>query len=95
MVRPLYTILHAEHALSTPLSDVGQQVWRGALLMADYVVHNREQFKGSTVLEVGAGVGVVSILASLFGAECVFCTGLHIEYILYSAFNFAELKIRG
>jgi hypothetical protein len=66
-----------EHALSTPLSGVGQQVWRGALVMSDYILHNRELFKDSTVLELGAGVGVVSIVASLIGAKCVLCTGLY------------------
>ena len=45
--------------------------------MSDYILHNRELFEGSTVLELGAGVGVVSIVASLMGAEYVLCTGLY------------------
>jgi predicted nicotinamide N-methyase len=44
--------------------------------MSDYILHNRELFKDSSVLELGAGVGVVSIVASLMGAKCVLCTGL-------------------
>ena len=44
--------------------------------MSDYVLHNREQFKDSTVLELGAGVGMVSIVACLTGAKYVLCTGL-------------------
>ena len=44
--------------------------------MSDYVLHNRERFKDSTVLELGAGVGVVSIVACLTGAKYVLCTGL-------------------
>ena len=44
--------------------------------MSDYILHNRVLFKGSTVLELGAGIGVVSIVACLIGAKCVLCTGL-------------------
>ena len=45
--------------------------------MSDYILHNRELFEGSTVLELGAGVGVVSIVTSLMGAKYVLCTGLY------------------
>ena len=65
----------AEHAMSTPLEDVGLQVWRGALLMADYLVHNPVRFQDSVVLELGAGTGLVSIVAALT-AQTVFCTGM-------------------
>ena len=43
--------------------------------MSDYILHNRKQFKGRTVLELGAGVGVVSLIAYLSDAKCILCTG--------------------
>ena len=66
--------IHTDHVMSTVLEDVGQQVWNGAFLMADYVIHNRKIFEGATVLELGAGVGLVSIVASIW-AKLVYCTG--------------------
>ena len=47
--------------------------------MSDHILHNGELFDGSTVLELGAGVGVVSIVACLSGAKCVLCTSLYIK----------------
>lgn len=64
-----------EHALSTRLSDVGQQVWRGALALTDFLLHHREMFEGSVMLELGGGVGLVSIVAAQF-CKVVFCTGI-------------------
>jgi len=61
--------------MSTVLKDVGLQVWRGSLLMADYILHNGIQFQGCTVLELGAGVGLVSIVAALHASN-ILCTGL-------------------
>ena len=48
--------------------------------MSDYIIHNKEQFKGCTVLELGAGVGVVSIVTCLAAAKTVLCTGLNISH---------------
>ena len=39
--------------MSTILRDVGLQVWRGALLMADYILHSGARFQGCNVLELG------------------------------------------
>ena len=60
--------------MSTPLEAVGQQVWRGALLMADYLVHSDKLQGAPVVLELGGGVGLVSIVAAL-SAKFIFCTG--------------------
>lgn len=60
--------------MSTKLQHVGLQVWRGALLLADYILSNPDLFKDKTVLELGAGVGLTSIVAS-FLADKVICTG--------------------
>ena len=67
--------------MSTPLEDVGLQVWRGALLMADYLIHNFVRFRDSVVLELGAGTGLVSIVAAL-AAQTVFCTGMRCVIIV-------------
>ncbi len=63
-----------EHAMSTTLPNVGLQVWRGALLMSDYLLTHSEIVDGAIVLELGAGTGLVSLVAAMFAAQ-VFCTG--------------------
>lgn len=50
------------------------QVWRGALLLADYILFQRDLFQGRTVLELGAGTGLASIIAATV-AQTVYCTG--------------------
>lgn len=50
------------------------QVWRGALLLADYILFQRDVFQGRTVLELGAGTGLASIIAATV-ARTVYCTG--------------------
>ncbi|KOC63947.1 Methyltransferase-like protein 22 [Habropoda laboriosa] len=73
--------LFIEHHISTELQYVGLQVWRGALLLADYILSNPDLFKDKIVLELGAGVGLTSIIAS-FLAEKVICTDIDIKGIL-------------
>lgn len=50
-----------EHHKATDLTLVGLQVWRGALLLADYIFHNRDEFKDKRVLELGSGVGLTGV----------------------------------
>ncbi|XP_034190187.2 methyltransferase-like protein 22 [Osmia lignaria lignaria] len=73
--------LGIEHYISTELQHVGLQVWRGALLLADYVLSNPDLFKDKVVLELGAGVGLTSIVASFLAKE-VICTDVDIKGIL-------------
>lgn len=64
-----------EHAMSTTLEGVGLQVWRGSLIMADYILyHGVQLLSNAVVLELGAGTGLVSIIAGL-KARHVYCTG--------------------
>lgn len=70
-----------EHHISTELQHVGLQVWRGALLLADYILSNPNLFKNKVILELGAGVGLTSIVASFPAAE-VICTDINIKGIL-------------
>jgi hypothetical protein len=62
------------HALATPISRCGEQVWQGALLLADYCLSHPQQLRGRVVLEFGAGVGVTSLAAARAGASAVFLT---------------------
>lgn len=50
------------------------QVWRGALFLADYILFQWDLFQGRTVLELGAGTGLTSLVAATV-AQTVYCTG--------------------
>ncbi|CAH1988895.1 unnamed protein product [Acanthoscelides obtectus] len=64
-----------ENKRSTVLGLVGLQVWRGALLLADWLIYNSKNIqKGTHILELGSGVGLSSIIASMFSP--VFCTDI-------------------
>ncbi|XP_072225567.1 methyltransferase-like protein 22 [Leuresthes tenuis] len=66
-------IIRIEHTMATPLEDVGKQVWRGALLLADFILSEPEMFRGATVLDLGAGTGLTSIVMATT-AKTVYCT---------------------
>ncbi|XP_038154322.1 methyltransferase-like protein 22 [Cyprinodon tularosa] len=66
-------IIRIEHTMATPLQDVGKQVWRGALLLADFILSEPDLFRGATVLELGAGTGLTSIVTATM-AKTVYCT---------------------
>lgn len=70
-----------EQSQSTVLQLVGLQVWRGALLINDYIIHNRDKFRDKNCLELGSGVGLSSILAALYCGQ-VWCTDLNIGGLL-------------
>lgn len=60
---------------------VGLQVWRGALLLADYILHNRKLLKNKTILELGSGVGLTGIVGGIY-AKRVICTDINYGGIL-------------
>ncbi|KAM7386223.1 hypothetical protein PAMA_009048 [Pampus argenteus] len=66
-------IIRIEHTMATPLEDVGKQVWRGAFLLADFILSKPLMFRGATVLELGAGTGLASITMATI-AKTVYCT---------------------
>ncbi|XP_073799744.1 methyltransferase-like protein 22 isoform X3 [Danio rerio] len=66
-------IIIIEHTMATPLEDVGKQIWRGAFLLADFILAQSSMFKGATVLELGAGTGLTSIVMAMV-AKTVYCT---------------------
>ncbi|XP_077980676.1 methyltransferase-like protein 22 isoform X2 [Glandiceps talaboti] len=69
-----------EHSMATPVRDVGLQVWNGAMLLCDYILDRQDQFKNTTVLELGAGVGLSSIVMATI-ADKVFCTDVGIQVL--------------
>ncbi|KAL0992560.1 hypothetical protein UPYG_G00094940 [Umbra pygmaea] len=66
-------VIRIEHTMATPLEDVGKQVWRGAFLLADLILSRPTTFTGATVLELGAGTGLTSIVMATV-AKKVYCT---------------------
>ncbi|XP_028267369.1 methyltransferase-like protein 22 [Parambassis ranga] len=66
-------IIRIEHTMATPLEDVGKQVWRGAFLLADFIFSEPDMFRGATVLDLGAGTGLTSIVMATV-AKTVYCT---------------------
>ncbi|XP_051877862.1 methyltransferase-like protein 22 isoform X1 [Pristis pectinata] len=65
--------IRIEHTMGTALEDVGKQVWRGAFLLADYILNNSYLFRDCTVLELGAGTGMTSIVMATV-AKTIYCT---------------------
>ena len=59
------------HECETPLAGVGMQIWRGALLLADYVHHRSASLRGATVLELGCGCALTGLLAARFASHVV------------------------
>ncbi|XP_063931563.1 methyltransferase-like protein 22 isoform X2 [Zophobas morio] len=64
----------------TSLQKVGLQIWAGSLVMCDLILHKPEIFYGKSVLELGAGTGLVSIVLSAF-AKKVYCTDLKVKVL--------------
>ncbi|XP_067859270.1 methyltransferase-like protein 22 isoform X2 [Heptranchias perlo] len=72
--------IRIEHTMGTTLEDVGKQVWRGAFLLADYILNNSYLFRGCTVLELGAGTGMTSIVMATI-AKIVYCTDVGVDLL--------------
>ncbi|EPY76748.1 Methyltransferase-like protein 22 [Camelus dromedarius] len=83
-----HDFIKIEHTMATPLEDVGKQVWRGALLLADYVLFQRDLFQGRTVLELGGGTGLASIVAATV-ARTVYCTDVGADLLAMCQRNVA------
>uniref|UniRef100_A0A3P8VXL2 Methyltransferase 22, Kin17 lysine n=1 Tax=Cynoglossus semilaevis TaxID=244447 RepID=A0A3P8VXL2_CYNSE len=83
----------SEHTMATPLEDVGKQVWRGAFLLADFILSEADMFRGATVLELGAGMGFTSIVMATV-AKTVYCTGVMMNIPDYSEFSRGEVKVK-
>ncbi|XP_030385275.1 methyltransferase-like protein 22 [Scaptodrosophila lebanonensis] len=75
-------VIELEHSTATELKLVGLQVWRGALLLADYMFANRDELKTKTIMELGAGMGLTSIAAAIHNSGKTYCTDVDLGCIL-------------
>lgn len=64
-------VILIEHQNSTSLDLVGEQVWRGAIFLGDFILHNPQIFKGCNVLELAAGVGMTSVVVGMLAKKVV------------------------
>jgi predicted nicotinamide N-methyase len=71
------------------VSRCGEQVWLGSCLLCDWLLHNGQPLAGQTVLELGAGVGLASILAARF-AQHVLLTDADAGVLDLAAANVRE-----
>eukprot|EP00268_Persea_americana_P026889 TRINITY_DN2642_c1_g1_i16.p1 TRINITY_DN2642_c1_g1~~TRINITY_DN2642_c1_g1_i16.p1 ORF type:complete len:296 (+),score=69.92 TRINITY_DN2642_c1_g1_i16:741-1628(+) len=65
-----------QHKITSLIPSVGLQVWRGALVLADFILHKiftSSDFNDIVSLELGAGTGLVGILLARV-AKTVFLT---------------------
>ncbi|XP_003726988.2 methyltransferase-like protein 22 [Strongylocentrotus purpuratus] len=68
-------VITIAHAMQTSLQDVGMQVWMGCLLLCNFILSNHQRFESSTVLELGGGTGLASIVMATT-ARFVICTDI-------------------
>ena len=61
--------------MKTSLDDVGLQLWRASFYLADFLVHNCHLIRDMCVLELGAGIGITSLVAAFYSKRVV-CTDL-------------------
>lgn len=62
-----------ECSRSSTVELVGLQVWRGALLLSDYILTHPDEFSGKFILELAAGTGITSIAAAELASH-ILCT---------------------
>ncbi|KAL6058897.1 Methyltransferase-like protein 22 [Balamuthia mandrillaris] len=57
------------HSMASPLCSVGLQLWRGALLLSDYLLYEGHRlFQGCSAMDLGCGVGLTSIVMAMFAS---------------------------
>ncbi|BFZ02948.1 hypothetical protein BsWGS_05987 [Bradybaena similaris] len=62
-------VLTIEHSMGTSIPEVGYQVWSGALLLCDYLLHNSTNLAEAIVLDLGTGTGITAIVAAMFAPQ--------------------------
>lgn len=85
---PSMDVLTIEHTMATPLEDVGKQVWRGAFLLADFILSDPARFAGATVVDLGAGTGVSSVVMAMTAGR-VFSTDVGTDLLSMCRSNVA------
>ncbi|CAF4394602.1 unnamed protein product, partial [Adineta steineri] len=59
------------HRNETNVSQCGYQLWNGSLLLCDFILTNQERFLNRTILELGAGIGLCTLIASRFASTII------------------------
>ena len=80
------------HRMATPLDAVGCQIWRGAALLADYLFNLKDLRDSRTIVELGAGPGLVSLAAARAGAPCIFATDILHQGILTNCLRNVQIN---
>ena len=68
-------LIKIQHQLRTKLSEVGFQLWRASFYLMDFIINNPDLFQDRLVVELGSGLGIVSMTCALF-AQKVLCTDI-------------------
>lgn len=63
-------------------------LWASALAMSEYLIDNQAFIKNKTVVEIGAGLALPSIVAAKLGARCVTITDYLPEAVAFAETNF-------
>eukprot|EP00550_Attheya_septentrionalis_P002531 CAMPEP_0198286020 /NCGR_PEP_ID=MMETSP1449-20131203/5201_1 /TAXON_ID=420275 /ORGANISM="Attheya septentrionalis, Strain CCMP2084" /LENGTH=432 /DNA_ID=CAMNT_0043983639 /DNA_START=143 /DNA_END=1438 /DNA_ORIENTATION=+ len=74
--KTVHTVVVKEMANNLEEDGTGLNVWDGAILLAKYLEARPNKVKGQRVLELGAGCGLVGIVAATLGAREVMLTDL-------------------
>ncbi|XP_052068102.1 methyltransferase-like protein 22 isoform X2 [Mytilus californianus] len=65
------SVITIAHKMETTLENVGQQIWLASLLMADFIISHKEEFQGKRILDLGAGVGLTSVVAAMYADHII------------------------
>lgn len=66
-----------QRALLGGHGTTGARTWEAALALAEYLIARPEEVNGKYILELGAGTGMLSIIARKLGAKMVYATDGH------------------
>lgn len=66
--------IELRHVSSSSLARVGLQLWAGALVLCDLLLARSEIVAEKRVCELGAGLGLCSMVAARLGAASVLCS---------------------
>lgn len=80
-------IFTVNHAMDTPIADVGLQLWSGSYVLVEYLLTNRASFTNKVVLELGAGCGFVGAVLSLLETKASFVTDYSYEILNLTCHN--------
>ncbi|CAM9197549.1 unnamed protein product, partial [Ectocarpus fasciculatus] len=79
------------HEVLTSIARVGLQVWRGAFLLADFIIHCRHSIQSKTIFEFGCGTGILGSILDLCGhTGGAFLTDYSDEIVALAARNIDE-----